>query len=71
MILKFLFQIAAANFKVKFKHHKVHRFSAVFVCTRGAWEWEKSEIFLGPCQYLPFISLLLTANTNSHRSRCS
>lgn len=29
MILKFLFQIAAANFKVKFKHHKVHTFSAV------------------------------------------
>lgn len=71
MILKFIFQIAAANFKVKFKHIEVHRFFSCVVRTRGGWEWEKFEIFLGMCQYLLFISFLLMGNTNSHRTACS
>lgn len=40
-------------------------------CTRGGWEWEKFEIFLGPCQYLLFKSFHLMANTNSLRTLCS
>lgn len=67
MILKFIFQILIANSKDNFKHDKVHWFSAVLLA-QGRLEMGKVWDFLGLCLYLLFISFLLMANTNSHRS---